>query len=472
MSLTNCPKCNHPVSYEGAKFCSNCGTEFPQSNVCKCGFEYVGNFCPMCGDKSISNPTKKHNRASLKKVVSIIATSFAIFVAALSIISVFFLGTVSQNQNTFTAQDILRLFDVAESLPRGNVYYFLVGVHIDWFDYIMALENVSAQNIAATLVSNVVLSLVVAASIAFTLIFGIKALVSGINALKSKSYTAPLNLTVKAALSYLLGAAAILFMYSRIYIVADASGEVFNVMGGGLNGYSHAAIIIVTLALIHLIVCHLIANASTLYNKQNLIWTIFSKAKTLLVALIVPCILASLINDVKFVTQYSNSYHLITQSSALNMLIELYNYNSLLPKNVMVDESAFVGALIGSIFVLLTTLATFVVLSKLLQNRIKNLTGTATDKGLLGAILLVSLVVTIWIATCFLAPAMQKIQAQLFTYFYTRTWESVYLVNAWLAAAFVLALHYLGVVIAEKVISKKRLQKVSNVEQAATLDQE
>ena len=125
MSLTNCPKCNHPVSYEGAKFCSNCGTEFPQSNVCKCGFEYVGNFCPMCGDKSISNPTKKHNRASLKKVVSIIATSFAIFVAALSIISVFFLGTVSQNQNTFTAQDILRLFDVAESLPRGNVYYFL-----------------------------------------------------------------------------------------------------------------------------------------------------------------------------------------------------------------------------------------------------------------------------------------------------------------------------------------------------------
>jgi len=471
MSLTNCPKCNHPVSYEGAKFCPNCGTEFPQSKVCKCGFEYVGNFCPMCGDKAISNPTKKHNRASLKKVVSIIATSFAIFVAALSIISVFFLGTVSQNNNSFTTQDILRLFDIAESLPRGNVYYFLVGVHIDWFDYIMALENVSAQNIAATLVSNVVLSLVVAASLAFTLIFGIKALISGINALKSKSYTAPLNLTVKAALSYLLGAAAILFMYSRIYIAADESGDVFNVMGGGLNGYSHAAVIIVIVALIHLIVCHLIANASTLYNKQNLIWTIFSKAKTLLVALIVPCILASLINDVKFVTKYS-SYNLITQSSALNMLIELYNYNALLPEHVMVDESAFVGALIGSIFVLLTTLATFVVLSKLLQNRIKNLTGTATDKGLLGAILLVSLVVTIWIATCFLAPAMQKIQAELFTYFNTRTWESVYFVNAWLAAAFVLALHYLGVVIAEKVISKKRLEKDVNVEQAAALDQE
>ena len=88
MELKRCTSCNQPITYENAKFCPTCGISLDESCVCECGFEYVGNFCPICGTAK-NKKSKKTKKALVKKLFSIFATSFAIFVAVFSILSIF-----------------------------------------------------------------------------------------------------------------------------------------------------------------------------------------------------------------------------------------------------------------------------------------------------------------------------------------------------------------------------------------------
>jgi hypothetical protein len=409
----------------------------------------------MCGDRAISNPTKKHNRASLKKVVSIIATSFAMFIALFSIISVFFVGTKNGSAYTYDNQFVEYLFSIGNSLPKGNVYYFLVGIHVDWAQSVASMQNFSWQYAVVTLLSNVILSHVVLAALAFTLIFGIKAIIAGIDALKSKSYVAPLKLAVKSALSYLLGVVAVLFVFSRQYYVLDEDGVATSSMGGGLNRYSHVAVVVTIIAVAMLITCYLVVNSSAIYKKQNLLMLIFTKAKILLVALILPCLLASMANMVMFQTKYFDRV-LVTQASPLNLFIELCNFQNLVQSNAVQNDTAYIVALIGAIVALFATLATIVVCGKLLANRIKNLTEVSTDKGLLGAILLSAFVLVIVVVTCILPAYMHQIQYDLLKYGHTSQWISFHSYNLAIVFGLVLALHYLGVVVAERIIANKR----------------